>query len=97
MQELYTWTGHYFGYKDGDDLWTYEGRHVGKFNGFDAFDPSGHYLGEIRNGFYLIRDTRKIAINRGSFSPRENKPPTIKHVEHMGFAIPNGYEDFPKL
>ena len=96
-EDLYTWSGRYFGYRDGDDLWTFEGRHVGRFYGYDAFDPEGRYLGEIRNGFYLIRDTRKSTVIRGRFAPREKRPEAIRHVDHMGFNVPNGYQDFPRL
>lgn len=96
-EQLYTWSGHYFGYREGDDLWTYEGRHVGKFYGNEVFDPEGRYLGEIRNGYYLIRDSRKMTVIRGRFTPREKRPETVKHLEHMGFVVPSGYQDFPKI
>lgn len=97
MEDLYTWTGHYVGYRDGDDLWTFDGRHIGRFYSYDVFDHEGKYLGEIRNGAYLIRDSRKVTVIRGRFTPRDKRPETIKHIEHAGFVIPSGFQDFPKL
>ncbi len=97
VEQLYTWAGHYFGYRNGDELWTYDGRHVGRFEGYDIHGQDGKYIGEVRNGSYLIRDTHKITTLKGHFTPKDKRPETVKHVDHVGFTLPNGFADFPKL
>lgn len=37
MKQLWTWSGTYFGYRDGDNLWTYDGEHIGRFYGDEVF------------------------------------------------------------
>jgi len=34
---LWTWSGHDFGSREGDELWTHDGRHVGHFYGTEVY------------------------------------------------------------
>ena len=97
VEQLYNWSGHYFGYRDKDELWTYDGRHVGRFEAYDIYGPEGRYIGEVRNGSYLIRDAHKRSNVKGHFTPKEKRPETVRHVDRLGFSLPYGFEEFPKL
>ena len=56
---LWTWSGHDFGWREGDELWTHDGRHVGHFYGIEVYAPDGHYLGEVQHDDHLVTRTSK--------------------------------------
>jgi hypothetical protein len=92
---LWTWSGEWFGAREGDDLWTHDGRHVGRFHEGRIFHPEGRYLGELMDGNRLITAKFRHGAHRARFlgspprakSPRKNRMP--------GYVVPIGYEDFP--
>jgi hypothetical protein len=94
MEELRTWSGKFFGYRDGDDLWTHTGLHVAQFEGGYLYGPDGSYLGEIVSG-RLIRSPAGPG-NRGLNFVRK---PIRSGLPNLGdepsFPEINPYEDFP--
>jgi hypothetical protein len=93
---LWTWSGHDFGYRDGDELWTYDGRHVGHFYGTEVFAPDGRYLGELQRDDHLItRIVKRPMRRRRAFTPLPDRPARPTFIGFGGFPIPVGYEDFP--
>jgi hypothetical protein len=97
MVRLWTWSGHCFGYRDGDNLWTCDGRHVGRFWGDDIYGPGGRYIGQIMSENLLITHKAKKAWQRSSFSPFFRRPSDVGYPERVGHAVFPGYEDFPSL
>jgi hypothetical protein len=93
---LWTWTGHDFGHRDGDELWTYDGRHVGHFYGTEVFAPDGRYLGELQRDDHLItRIVKRPMRRRRAFTPLRDRPARPTFIRFGGFPMPVGYEDFP--
>lgn len=93
--DLWTWSGTYFGHREGDELWTYDGRLVGRFVGDEVFGTDGRYLGEIREGDYLITDTHKKHKRRDSFFGQRRRALELQRMRGMR-GMPGGYEDFPR-
>ena len=91
---LWTWSGTYFGYREGDDLWAYDGRLVGHFVGDEVFGSDGHYLGEIRDHDSLITNTRKKHTRRLPFVTRRRVAGDLQRMRVMR-GMPGGFEDFP--
>lgn len=91
---LWTWSGKFFGYRNGDDLWTYDGKHVGRFRGDVIYNCHGHYLGEIKNDTRLIRRKNKSSSSSCSFTPKAKRMAYIKRVDYTGYVMLAGYEDF---
>ena len=66
---LWTWSGTYFGTREGDDLWTHSGRHVGCFKGREVYGSNGRYLGELKSNKLIARlSSRSHRIS--PFAPR---------------------------
>jgi hypothetical protein len=59
---LWTWSGKYFGYRDGDELWTHDGRLAGRFYHDEVYGAAGRYLGEVRDVDRLITNAANGAI-----------------------------------
>jgi len=93
---LWTWSGNYFGFREGDDLWTYRGQHVGRFRGNDVFAADGRYLGEM-DGARLLAKTANKGLRGDPFAP----PPPRSMVRALAGQSTNtlypGYQDFPKF
>lgn len=92
---LWTWSGEYFGYREGDELWAHHGRLVGKFHGDEVYGADGAYLGEIRDGDRLI--TRTAAKNKragGSFGIQQRGGHGLRG-NRGARGIVGGNEDFP--
>ncbi len=49
MEYLWTWSGRFFGYREGDLLYAKSGRCVGRFSGSEVYGANGKYLGELIN------------------------------------------------
>ncbi|MFK4488901.1 hypothetical protein ABIA45_003979 [Bradyrhizobium sp. USDA 336] len=75
---LWTWSGTYFGYRDGENLWTHSGKHVRQFRGDEVYGRDGRYLGEIRNG-RLIATIPREASGLRPFHPT----PVLSGVSNM--------------
>ncbi|WP_027800235.1 hypothetical protein [Paraburkholderia dilworthii] len=95
MNWLWTWGGTSFGYRDGDNLWTYDGRHVGRFAGNDVYAPDGTYLGELAGTHRLITCQAKLGSRQAGFTPSGRRVVYASYAEYSGYALDEGYEDFP--
>ena len=96
MESLFTWSGRYFGYRDGDNLWTYTGKHAGRFYDDEVYSPRGRYLGELRNGKLITRRS-KASKRRSGFRPQRNRMGRMKLMNHVGSVMISGHEDFPHI
>lgn len=94
MQHLWTWSGKYFGYRDGDDLRTYRGYHIGYFVDNDAFGLDGQYLGEVENDRLIVNPSKRN-IRRSPVARFVNNVALVKMVDYVGNVMLAGYEDFP--
>lgn len=92
---LWTWSGVYFGYREGDNLWSHGGRLVGRFYGDEVYGSDGAYLGEIRDGDRLIRQTRKERLKKPRFTVRLRGASGVRGMRG-GRGMPGGYEEFPE-
>ena len=95
MQHFWTWSGRYFGFRDGEDLWTYTGRHVGHFHGDEVYDKDGRYLGEVLDD-RLITDRSKSAYRQPPFSVSAPMNGVVPSADCVGSTMLAGYEDFPE-
>lgn len=91
---LWTWSGIYFGYRDGDDLWTHDGRLVGRFHGDDVYGTNGDYLGEMRDSDRLITKTSMKDHRKIPFGSRQRGMRGLRGMHGLR-GILGGYEDFP--
>ena len=93
--DLWTWSGEYFGFREGVDLWTYDGRHVGRFRrGSEIFRPDGMYMGVVMEG-RLVVDWYSTARRASSFTPSENRIGHRKFADRAPFDMQIGFKDFP--
>ncbi len=95
MKHLWTWSGKYFGYLNGNELRTHDGRCVERFYGDEVYDSNGYYLGEIKNGNRLITKRSGRTSRKSSFSSCAKMPSIAKLVGYAGYAMVSGYKDFP--
>lgn len=91
---LWTWSGTYFGYRDGDELWTHDGRLVGRFHGDEVYGSNGDYLGQIRDGDRLISKTSMKGRRKSSFGVRRRGSRGLRGTRGARGML-GGYEDFP--
>lgn len=94
MQNLWTWGGEYFGYRENNCLWTHDGRHVGLFQGDEIYGPNGRYLGEVLSD-RLITNCGKKSWRASCFTPYGNRVGIVKYVNYVGNVMYAGHEDFP--
>ena len=92
--DLWTWGGDHFGFKDGQNLWTYEGRHVGRFRRTEVFHPDGAYMGDVIQG-RLVVVWSKSARRASSFTPSENRAGTKRFAGREPYDMLSGFKDFP--
>lgn len=95
MEHVWTWSGRYFGYFDGDNLWTYHGKHIGKRNGDNIYGSDGMYLGEVMNENRLITKISKKSWKGYVFTPFSQRVSFTKLVDYGAYGMYGGYEDFP--
>ena len=86
MDHLFTWSGTYFGYRDGDSLWTHDGRHVARFDGDEVYGRHGRYLGEVVND-HLATSRSKTSWRRPGFSPYASRVGQVPFVNQVGFVM----------
>jgi hypothetical protein len=96
MDNVWTWSGTYFGYIERNNLWTHEGKHVGVINDDEIYGRDGRYLGEIRNENRLITKVANKGRTKSGFTPLSNRSATIPYVGYVGYVMYIGYEDFPE-
>ena len=94
MQNLWTWGGVYFGYREGELLFNYRGRCVGRFCGDEVYGRRGEYLGEIMSDDRLITNKSKKSWRSGP-APRAHRGAVAPFVNYVGYVMYAGYEDFP--
>jgi hypothetical protein len=95
MEHLWTWSGRYFGYRNGNNLWTCEGKHVGEFRVVNVFGRDGRYMGEVPKGdTRLITNLRKRGRKWLPFTPGLPREP-VGNVSRPAYEMLDGYEDFP--
>jgi DNA-binding response OmpR family regulator len=92
--DLWTWSGDYFGFRDGQNLWTREGRHVGRFRRDEVFRPDGLYLGDLVKGC-LIVDWHKTPRRASSFTPSDDRGGIRQFADRDPFDMLIGFKDFP--
>lgn len=93
MEHLWTWSGTYFGYRQGDALFSKTGRQAGRFQDADIYGRDGRYLGELRQGRLVTSRTRSI-MRGGSFGPLAGSG-GFSYANVVGYVMLAGYEDFP--
>lgn len=95
--DLWTWGGEYFGFRDGAELWTYEGIHVGRFRReTEIFRSDGLYMGDLMDG-RLIVDWHKTARRASSFTPFERRSGRDKFADREPIDMQIGFKDFPSV
>ena len=94
MNQLWTWSGKYVGYFDGDDLWAYDGRHIGKLRGSEVYDAAGKYLGEKRNQDRLVFVRSKSHRKSAPFLPLDKRLPTVPRSDAPTYLLDFGHDDF---
>jgi CheY-like chemotaxis protein len=93
--DLWTWNGEYFGFREGRDLWTHDGRHVGRFRQVDeVYRCDGTYMGDVIDG-RLIVDWNKMARRASSFNSSDNRVGHERFADREAFNMMVGYKDFP--
>jgi CheY-like chemotaxis protein len=93
--DLWTWSGEYFGFREGVDLWAYDGRHVGRFRrDAEIFRPDGLYMGVVM-GDRLVVDWHRTAHRASSFTPSENRIGHRRFVDRVPFDMQIGFKYFP--
>src|SRR5262245_9865152 len=93
---LWTWSGSYFGTREGDDLWTYKGKHAGRFKGNDVFAADGRYLGEM-DGTRLLAKTANKGLRGDPFTAPPTRGTLRALAGHSSNTMYPGFEDFPKI
>ena len=94
MQNLWTWGGTFFGYRNGDQLFTHRGKCVGRFQGNDIYGRRGEYLGEVMNDDRLITNVSKRSW-RGASASNVQGGAIGRYANYAGYAMYAGHEDFP--
>ncbi len=95
MEYLWTWSGRFFGYREGDLLYAKSGRCVGRFSGSEVYGANAKYLGELINT-RLITNRSKRSSMMGTPSPTTTGE-NVSSENHPGFAMYAGHDDFPDL
>lgn len=96
MTWLWTWGGRSFGYRHEDNLFTSSGNNIGYFKGEEVYACSnGRYLGELKNGKLITKQSSqhkhaspKVSVIGASHADK---------VDHVGYVMYAGYEDFPEF
>lgn len=94
MVWLWSWSGQFVGYRQGDDLWTCDGRHSGRFAGSEVYGPDGCYLGQMAKEDRLVTRKARLGLRRGAFAPVERVGLVSRRCGVPPYALPQGYQDF---
>lgn len=92
--DLWTWGGDYFGFRDGENLWTHDGRHVGRFRRDEVFRSDGSYMGDAKHD-RLVIDWSKTGRRASSFTPSGNRSGHRRFSDREPFDMMRGFKDFP--
>jgi CheY-like chemotaxis protein len=93
--DLWTWSGEYFGFREGSELWTQDGRHAGRFRRCsEIFRSDGLYMGVVMDG-RLVVDWHSTARRASSFTPSEDRIGHRRFGGRTSFDIQIGFKDFP--
>jgi len=94
MTDLWTWSGKFYGRREGNNLIHRRGRCTGVFHGIEVYAHDRRYLGELMAD-RLIRDSRK-ALYTGPGAPKTMHRPSWSYNPKVGYAMYPGCEDFPE-
>jgi len=95
--DLWTWSGEYFGFRDANELWSYDGRHIGRFRRqTEIYRPDGLYMGDVLDG-RLIVDWHKTARRASSFTPSGDRATRERFPDREPFDMQIGFKDFPSV
>ncbi len=95
MEYLWTWSGRFFGYREGDLLYAKSGRCVGRFSGSEVYGSNGKYLGELIES-RLITNRSKRSSMMGTPAPNTTGA-NVSSANLPGYAMYAGHEDFPDV
>ena len=96
VTDLWTWSGKYFGYLDGEDLWAHDGRHIGRCRRDDIFDPDGNYLCQIAFSNRLRVASADCLLRIDPFPRMDNRAPRTPLTDRMPYTSIGGYEDLAR-
>jgi len=95
--DLWTWGGEYFGFRDGSELWTFEGKYAGRFRReVEIYRPDGLYMGDVVDG-RLIVDWHKTARRGSSFTPSGDRSVNKTFGDRESLDMQIGFKDFPSV
>ena len=94
---MWTWTGRFFGYREGDELWTRDGVHVGRFGGREVYGRDGRYLGELMLGRLITHRLRgrEFADSRFAHPAQPDRERSAEQTDIDAYQLLAGYDDFP--
>jgi CheY-like chemotaxis protein len=92
--DLWTWSGDYFGFREGENLWTFDGRHVGRFRRHEIYRANGAYMGDLVEG-RLVSDWHKAGRRASSFTVSDNRHDHRFFADRAPFDMLVGCRDFP--
>ena len=97
VDDLWTWSGEYFGFRDGAELWTFEGKHVGRFRReLEISRPDDLYMGDVVDG-RLIFDWHKTARRGSSFTADGDRSVNRTFGDREPLDMQIGFKDFPSV
>lgn len=96
MNWTWTWSGHCFGYWDGEDLWTHGGKHIGRRKGSEIFSPKGIYIGELMGNGRLVTNKAKAAQRNIVFMPSTVRDAQLPPADQSSLSLYTGFQDFPR-
>ncbi len=94
MEYLWTWSGRFFGYRQGDNLFSKSGRCVGRFSGDEVYGTTGKYLGELINDRLITNSAKRSWM--GDSAPNTTGG-IVSSARSTGYAMYAGHEDFPDV
>ncbi len=95
MEYLWTWSGRFFGYREGDLLYAKSGRCVGRFSGSEVYGADAKYLGELINT-RLITNRSKRSSMMGTPAPNTTGE-NVSSEDYPGYSMYTEHEDFPDV
>ena len=94
MEYLWTSSGRFFGYREGDILYSKSGRCVGQFSGDEVYGTDGKYLGELINNRLITNSAKRSWM--GTSAPNASGK-SVSSIDDAGYEMYEGHEDFPDV
>lgn len=97
MEPVWTWSGMFVGYREGDDVWSRTGEHIGRCNGLEIFGFEGEYLGEVDRDRLIRVSVKRNWVSspfiklapRGRLPRRKDKSPLVFQSSFVDFPCPH--------